>query len=105
MYNLAMELIEAFKALSNKKRLKILHWLKNPEANFPPQPIGDFKEDGVCVTIIQEKAGLSQSTISQYLAIMEHAGLVRSKRLGQWTYYSRNERGIARLASLVKEKV
>lgn len=100
-----MNLVLVFKALGNEMRLRILRWLKDPHANFSPQPIGDFDKDGVCVSFIQEKSGLSQSTVSQYLNLMERAGLVRSKRIGQWTYYSRDEASLARLAETIGKDI
>lgn len=48
----------------------------------------------MCVSLIQKKSGLSQSTISSYLALLTRAGLVRAKREGQWTYYQRDEEAI-----------
>lgn len=88
--------VAKLKALSNVTRLKILGWLKAPEQHFGHQPVGDFEEDGVCVSLIQKKCGLSQSTVSSYLALLTRAGLVNVKRVGQWTYYSRNEDAIRR---------
>lgn len=89
-----MNIIEINKALSNKTRLDILHWLKNPEEHFPPhQELGHF-DHGVCVLYIQEKSGLSQSTISHYLALLQKAGLLIPTRIGKWTYYQRNEETI-----------
>ena len=62
-----MNYLDIFKALSNEKRLQILDWLKEPEKNFPPQglhiPEGDSFDKSVCVGSIQEKAGISQSTV------------------------------------------
>jgi ArsR family transcriptional regulator len=88
--------IEVLKALNNGTRLKILGWLKEPTRNFGRQEVGDFQEDGVCVSLIQQKSGLSQSTVSSYLALLTRAGLVKAKRVGQWTYYRRNEEAIRR---------
>ena len=96
-----MDVLEQLKAVANEPRLRILEWLKDPEAHFGHQPIGDFDEDGVCVSLIQQKSGLSQSTTSEYLAVLSRAGLVRAKRVGQWTYYRRDEAAIQRfLAAL-----
>lgn len=61
-----MDQVEIFKALSNKTRLQILSWLKDPEVNFPGQIVYGF-ERGVCVGQIHEKSGLTQSTVSEYL--------------------------------------
>ena len=86
-----MDILKINKALSNQTRVDILRWLKDPAANFPPhRELGHF-DFGVCVLYIQEKAALSQSTISHYLALMQNAGLVIPKRVGKWTYYKRDE--------------
>ena len=89
-----MGMIEINKALSNETRLKILQWLKHPEINFPPHAeLGHF-DFGVCVQYIQEKAGLSQSTISHFMSVLHNAKLVVPTRHGKWTYYKRNEQTI-----------
>lgn len=86
----------ALKALSNDARYRILRWLERPREAFGHQDVGDFDSDGVCVSLIQRKARLSQSTTSAYLATLHRAGLVSVKRIGQWTYYRRDEAGIRR---------
>jgi len=86
-----MNIVEISKVLSNQTRVLILQWLKNPELNFPPHQDIDHFNDGVCVGYIQDKTGLSQSTISTYLSSMQNANLVIPTRHGKWTYYKRNE--------------
>ncbi len=98
-----MDLIQTLKALNNEKRLQILDWLKNPEDNFPPHIDVPGFEQGVCVSNIQDKSGLSQSATSQYMSMLESANLVIGTRIGKWTYYRRNEEAIAKFADLVKE--
>jgi ArsR family transcriptional regulator len=58
-----MDPTELFKALSNRSRLQMLEWLKEPEINFPEHRAAGF-EHGVCVGQIQAKSGLTQSTVS-----------------------------------------
>lgn len=96
-----MDLLDIFKALSNRTRLDILKRLKDPANSFPPQDEGDVHTVGVCVSSIQEGVGLSQSTVSDYLATLQRAGLVDVQRIGQWTYYKRNEQAIGALADLI----
>ena len=100
-----MDLVKVFKALGNETRLNILIWLKNPEENFEPQihlsVMDDFQE-GVCVGAIRKKAGLSQSTISGFLSVLEEAQLVESRNIGQYTYYRRNETVINEISKLLK---
>lgn len=87
---------EALKALDNPTRLTILNWLKSPKEHFPEQEV-DTEQVGVCVSIIQARVGLSQSTVSNYLAALQRAHLVTSQRIGPWTYYKRDEKNIALL--------
>lgn len=91
------ELTAVFRALANPTRLAIIRWLREPRS-FPPQ-LQPADEVGVCLKHIQARAGISQSTASQYMAILQRADLVTSQRIGHWTHYKRNE---ARLADLAK---
>lgn len=93
-----IELVEQFKALSSEVRLQILEWLKQPEYNFPQTHAPNGWAEGVCVTHIQQKVEMSPSTVSTHLSILQRAGLVETSRVGQWTYYRRNEKAIAQLA-------
>jgi DNA-binding transcriptional ArsR family regulator len=90
-----MEIQNQLKALNNPTRLKILEWLKKPAAHFPPHESGLSFDEGVCVAYIQDKAGISQSTTSQYMAILHQAGFVIPNRIGKWTYYRRDEKTIS----------
>jgi len=98
-----MDQVEIFKALSNKTRLQILNWLKEPEKNFPEQC--DGYENGICVGQIQQKARLTQSTVSEYLSVLQRAGLVCSVRKGQWTYYKRNEETFEILSRMIQSDI
>src|ERR1700679_3290701 len=90
------ELLEVCKALANPTRLQIMGWLRDPAVHFAPQ-LDPIAEVGVCVKQIQEKAGISQSTASQFMSVLQRAGLVDSRRIGQWTYYRRNDKRVAGL--------
>jgi DNA-binding transcriptional ArsR family regulator len=79
------------RALANDRRLQILEWLKDPKAHFRPQVDGDLVADGVCAVLIAEKLGVSQPTVSEHLKVLSQAGLVRGKRIKQWTFYKRDE--------------
>jgi DNA-binding transcriptional ArsR family regulator len=85
------------KALANERRLEILNWLKSPATHFPRQRDGDLVKDGVCGLFIAQKLGVSQPTASEHLRILTHAGLIRAKRLKQWTFYKRDEARISRI--------
>lgn len=87
----------AMKALANERRLEILAWLKDPRAHFPPQVDGDLVRDGVCSRFIAQKLGVSPSTASEHLRVLSQAGLVRGRRIKQWTFYRRDEKRIAEI--------
>lgn len=89
-----MNVDKAIAALNNPVRRRILDWLK-VRSNFPPALPEHADLEGVCVAYIQEKAGLSQSTISNYMGLLKEAGLVISERHGQFTFYRRDEEAIA----------
>lgn len=87
--------VDVVKALANEKRLEILGWLKDPREHFPPQVDGDLVRDGVCGVFIAQKLGISQPTASEHLRVLVRAGLLRTKRVKQWTFYKRDEKRIA----------
>ena len=99
-----MDEVAVFKALSNKTRLQILKWLKQPEKYFPEQD-RDIQEFGVCVGVIQKKVNLTQSTVSEYLSLLQRTGLIVSTRVGQWTYYKRNEDAFSKFKELIDDEL
>ncbi len=95
----------AMRALANERRRQILAWLKDPREHFPPQADGDLVEDGVCGVLIARKLGVSQPTVSEHLKVLAHAGLLRGKRIKQWTFYQRDEARIAEIKQVIQETV
>ena len=93
------DLQSALRALANERRVRILDWLKEPTRHFPKQVDGDLVEDGVCGLLIARKLKVSQPTASEHLRVLVQAGLLRPKRIKQWTFYRRDE---ARLKNLKK---
>jgi ArsR family transcriptional regulator len=99
----APDVDEVMKALANPARREILVWLRTPEKAFPTQQ--HSFELGVCAGKIHEKAGLSQSTVSAHLAILQKARLVTIRKVGQWIFYSRNEAVIAQFLKLIQNEI
>jgi len=60
------------KALSDPNRVRILLALKSGE---------------LCVCQITELFGLATSTVSKHLSILNHAGLIQSRKTERWVYY------------------
>lgn len=84
-----MDIDAIHKALANPMRRQILAWLKEPEVFFAEQhhPLSL----GVCAGMIDRRAELSQSTMSAHLATLQKAGLITSHKVGQWSYFKRDE--------------
>src|SRR5882762_3975186 len=100
-----MSTYSALRALANERRLLILDWLKEPTLHFPPQADGDLRKDGVCGMLIAEKLGVTQPTVSEHLKILSQAGLLRSKRIKQWTFYKRDEARIREIKQAILRNV
>ncbi|MDP9104993.1 MAG: helix-turn-helix domain-containing protein [Candidatus Eremiobacteraeota bacterium] len=100
-----MPIERALRALANDKRLLILEWLREPRAHFREQVDGDLVDDGVCGALIAEKLAVSQPTVSEHLKVLTHAGILRSKRVKQWTFYKRDEARIAEIKAAIAEKI
>lgn len=95
--------VGVLKALGNERRLAIMEWLRDPTAHFPPQRDGDLIEDGVCSVSIAEKLDVSQPTASVHLNLLTGTGLLRAKKVKQWTFYQRDEERIAEVKQMFNE--
>jgi DNA-binding transcriptional ArsR family regulator len=100
-----MNLEGALAALSSSRRLQVLAWLKNPRRHFPPQVYGDLVKDGVCGVFIAKKMRVSQPTASEHMKVLHQAGLVRAKRIKQWTFYRRDEARIRRIKKSISASI
>lgn len=105
MANPVMNAETILKALANESRLKILFWLKEPTKHFRPQVYGDLTKDGVCGLYIVEKLGLSAPTVSEHLRVLTFAGLIRGKRIRQWTFYKREDKFIRESLTAIGKKL
>ena len=64
---------DVFKAMSDGNRLRILEMLRNGE---------------LCACKILEAFDITQPTLSHHMKVLCDCGLVRSRKVGQWSYYS-----------------
>src|SRR5258708_14603883 len=95
----------ALRALSNQRRLHILDWLRSRGRHFPAKGDGDLIKDGVCGLLIARKLRVTQPTASEHLKILQQAGLIRGKRIKQWTFYKRDEAQIRTIKKQFLAKV
>ena len=84
-----LDLDAIYKALANPVRREILACLREPHVHFADQELP--LDHGVCAGKIDAHCALSQSTVSAHLAALQKAGLVTSKKVGQWVFFKRNE--------------
>ncbi|MGF1473951.1 MAG: ArsR/SmtB family transcription factor [Geminicoccaceae bacterium] len=87
--------LEQSKAIANKHRVKVLQWLADPRKHFANQTAGDPLEIGVCVTLLTDKLGMAQPTVSRHLEVLRRAELLSVRKIGRWSYFARNEAAIA----------
>lgn len=77
------------RALGNEQRLMIL-------CHLVPQPLS--------VGQLNERVRLSQSALSQHLAVLRKAGMVRTQRQSQTVYYSLAPGVVTRLLAILHEE-
>lgn len=100
-----MDTIKIFKALAHPTRLQILSLLKTPSQSFTAENHLNKDLVGICVQEMQMVLGISQSTTSQHLAILQDAGLLTSQKIGKFTYFKRDERTFKQLADDISNKI
>jgi ArsR family transcriptional regulator len=96
-----MKLDVVLRAMANDRRLQVLKWLKAPRKHFPPQVDGDLVKDGVCSLFIARKLKITQPSASEHLNILADAGLIRGKKIKQWTFYKRDEKAMRRVKEIL----
>ncbi len=72
-------LARLFKALADETRLRLLKLLSEQET-----------ESALCVGALAARLGVSQSAVSQHLAVLRSAGLVVDERRGYFVHYRLN---------------
>lgn len=83
--------LEQSKALASQARLSILKWLSEPDLHFSHQQTGKPSEIGVCVTLITEKLGMAQPTVSRHLELLSRAGFLTVRKIARWSFFQRSE--------------
>ncbi len=81
------EYIRVFKAFSDKNRMKIIRILSSGEQ---------------CACVLLRDLEISQPTLSHHMKILCASGIVKSRRVGPWNYYSIDSEGCRHARSLIK---
>lgn len=74
------------KSISNVKRLEILYHLH---------------KDELSVGKLESLVGLSQSALSQHLAVLRRAGVVKTRRSAQTIYYSIDNANVIKILEIM----
>ena len=80
--------VSIFKALSDGNRLKILEMLVDGE---------------ICACKILEALNITQPTLSHHMKILQQCGLVKSRKVEQWSYYSVNTDEVSEIIDYFSE--
>ena len=86
LYNYA----KIFMAFCDETRLKVLELLKTGE-----------KSSGVLL----KQVSVGQSTLSHHMKILVESGVVSSRKVGKWSYYSINEHGGKRAKEIIEQMI
>ena len=95
--------LEQSKALASDVRLSILGWLADPDVYFSHQVTGKPTEIGVCVTLLTEKLGMAQPTVSRHLELLHRAGFLTVNKIGRWSFFQRDEAAISEFKVWINE--
>lgn len=89
MKNLAVvQGAKLLKAMGNEKRLEILYNLSKQELN-----VGE----------LEKIVGLSQSALSQHLAVLRSENIVKTRRQAQTIFYSIQSEKVSKVLQLLEE--
>ncbi len=97
-----MEMDVLLSALGNKTRYQLIKALKE-KAIVSCCGKFDFLENGVSVGDVVKFTGLAQSTVSQHLAVLEKAGLIRKEKRDLWSCYFLNEEAVRGMLLQLKQ--
>ena len=84
-----MELCKICNALGNRTRYQLVKAMKDRSIATCCDRI-EFFENGVSVGDVVKFTGLAQSTVSQHLAVLMNANLIRREKREQWSCYFLN---------------
>lgn len=74
LHHMNIPVVDFLKLIADETRLRSLILMR--------------REGELCVCELTHALGLSQPKISRHLATLREAGIVQSRRAGQWMYYS-----------------
>jgi ArsR family transcriptional regulator len=84
------ELIQVLKAVADKNRIRIIKMLEKKK---------------MCVCELSAVLEITQPSVSKHLSILNHAGIIKGERNGQWVDYSLCTEKINKYASVIQDTI
>jgi ArsR family transcriptional regulator len=91
------QFIEAFKALADPVRMRILALLWRPDIECCS------KQDRLCACDLEVQLGLTQSTVSHHMKALVRSGLVLATKEGRWIYYNINRYSFSAMSGFLSK--
>lgn len=83
-------LANAFKALSDKNRLKILLFIRKQECKCEENKF--FCRNETCIKDLSKSLNITIPTISHHIKELVNAGFIMTKKEGRWVYCKINQK-------------
>src|SRR3954469_21644002 len=87
------------RAIADPTRRQILHMLREKGQCSLDKPAG------MCASDVEQRLSLAQPTVSHHLRLLKKAGLVETKKIGQWIWFRRNEAALRTLLKSMKDEI
>jgi DNA-binding transcriptional ArsR family regulator len=87
------------RAIADPTRRQILQMLREKGQCSLDKPIG------MCASDVEQRLSLAQPTVSHHLRLLKTAGLVETKKIGQWIWFRRNESALRELLKSMKDEI
>ncbi|CAM5263998.1 HTH arsR-type domain-containing protein OS=Streptomyces glaucescens OX=1907 GN=SGLAU_03335 PE=4 SV=1 [Streptomyces glaucescens] len=84
-------------------RLRILEWLKDPAAHFPPHRGTDLLADGVPADAVAAKLGVPGPVAHTHLTLLTCLGLLRRRWIDGRVHYRCDEVRVAEVARMFEQ--
>ena len=84
------ELIQVLKAVADKNRIRIIKMLEKKK---------------MCVCELSAVLEITQPSVSKHLSILNHAGIIKGERNGQWVDYSLCTEKINKYSSVIQDTI
>jgi len=91
-------------ALGNKVRYQLIKALREKSIGTCCNRI-EFFENGVSVGDVVKFTGLAQSTVSQHLAVLEHANIIYKEKRDSWSCYFLNVSVLNEFSEQIKNEL